>query len=67
MDISKKSDNIFNMNETTIGKFCTFPDQTKVNLHSILDVGESQSYVCYFWENIPQSLWVPNEFISNEI
>jgi hypothetical protein len=47
-------------------KYCTFPDQTKVELHSILDTNETQSYICYYCDSIPQTLWVPNEFIAND-
>jgi hypothetical protein len=51
---------------TVINKFCNFPDGTKIQLHSILDVAESQSYICYYCDNIPQTLWVPNDFITQE-
>ena len=49
-----------------INKFCEFPDGTKIQLHSILDVTDNQSYICYYDENLPQTLWVPNDFLSND-
>jgi hypothetical protein len=51
------------MNKTTINKFCVFPDETKVQLHSILDVSDTHTQVCYYWENLAQILWVPNDFV----
>lgn len=47
-------------------KYCTFPDNTKIKIHSILDTNETQTYICYLWENISQTLWVPSEFISEQ-
>jgi|LakMenE01Jun11ns_1017448.scaffolds.fasta_scaffold9891178_3 hypothetical protein len=47
-------------------KYCTFPDQTKFQVHSILDKDESHTYICYYYENIQQILWVPNDFLSND-
>ena len=47
-------------------KYCVFPDETKIELHSILDVTDTQTYICYYDENIPQTLWVPNDFLSND-
>lgn len=46
--------------------YCTFPDETKIELHSILDTNDTQTYICYYEENLPQILWVPNEFIVKE-
>lgn len=48
-------------------KYCIFPDQSKFEIHSILDVNENQTYIVYYEENIPQMLWVPNEFINNDL
>jgi len=50
----------------TMKKYCTFPDETKVELHSILDVTDTQTYICYYDENLPQNIWVPNDFLSND-
>jgi len=47
-------------------KYCTFPDQSKFEIHSILDVTETQTYICYYDENIAQVLWVTNDFITND-
>jgi hypothetical protein len=47
-------------------KYCTFPDETKIEVHSILDYDDIQTYICYYHEEIPQILWVPNDFISSE-
>jgi hypothetical protein len=47
-------------------KYCTFPDETKIELHSILDVTDIQTCICYYCENIPQTLWVPSDFITND-
>lgn len=47
-------------------KYCTFPDQTKVEIHSILDTSESQTCIAYNDDNLPQILWVPNEYIGND-
>jgi len=49
-----------------INKSCEFPDGTKIQLHSILDVNETQTQICYYSDNLPQILWVPNDFISND-
>ncbi len=46
--------------------YCTFPDQTKVEIHSILYVTDTQTNICYYEENIPQTLWIPNEFLNND-
>ena len=46
--------------------YCTFPDETKIELHSILDTNDTQTYICYYEENLPQTLWVPNVFIVKE-
>jgi hypothetical protein len=45
-------------------KTCEFPDGTVIELHSILDVTETHSYICYYWENILQTVWVPNTFLK---
>lgn len=47
-------------------KYCTFPDETKIELHSILDVTDTHTCICYYDENISQILWVPNDFIVND-
>lgn len=51
---------------STIGKKITFPDATEFPVHSIFDVGENYTQVCYFNDNLPQILWVPNHFITND-
>jgi hypothetical protein len=47
-------------------KYCTFPDETKIKLHSILDVTETHTYICYYDEKLSQVLWVPNNFLVND-
>ena len=54
------------MSNTLIKKYCVFPDQSKIQLHSILDTNDTQTLICYHNENEPQILWVPNDFITNE-
>jgi hypothetical protein len=51
-----------------IKKYCTFPDQTKVKITSILDVSETYTCIAYDDgdENLPQILWVPNDSITND-
>jgi hypothetical protein len=49
-----------------INKFCEFPDATKFQIHSILDVTDTHTHICYYDENLPQILWVPNDFLSND-
>lgn len=44
-------------------KYCIFPDQSKVEIQSILDVSGDQTCICYISEELPQVLWVPNDFI----
>lgn len=47
-------------------KYCVFPDQSKIKIHSIPDVFENQSYIVYYDEGLIQTLWVPNEFLVEE-
>lgn len=47
-------------------KYCTFPDQTKVQVHSILEVSDNQTCISYYEENIPQILWIPTDFLVND-
>lgn len=47
-------------------KYCTFPDQTKVEISSILNLDDTHTYICYYYENIAQVLWVRNDFITND-
>jgi hypothetical protein len=47
-------------------KCCIFPDQTKIEIHSILYVTENQTHICYYDENLPQVLWIPNDFLVND-
>jgi hypothetical protein len=47
-------------------KYCTFPDQSKFEINSILDVRENQTCIAYYDENILQILWVSNDFIVKE-
>lgn len=47
-------------------KYCLFPDQTKVEIQSIFDVSEGYTNICYISEELPQVLWVPNDFVINE-
>lgn len=47
-------------------KYCVFPDQSKFELHSILDVSETHTCIAYYDDNLPQILWVPNDFITND-
>ena len=42
---------------------CVFPDQSKVEVYSILDRVGDQTCISYFNEEAPQILWVPNDFI----
>ncbi len=44
-------------------KVCRFPDDSRFIIESILDTNETQTYVCYSWDDIVQKLWVPNDFI----
>jgi hypothetical protein len=46
--------------------YCTFPDQTKIEIHSILYVTDTHTHIRYYDENLPQILWVPNDFINND-
>jgi hypothetical protein len=55
-----------NMKTSTIGKKCTFPDFSSFPIHSIFDVTEDYSMICYFNEGMAQVIWVPNSFISND-
>jgi hypothetical protein len=45
---------------------CVFPDQSKVEVHSILDRVGDQTCISYFHEEVPQILWVPNDFIVSD-
>ena len=45
-------------------KTCEFPDGTVIQLYSILDVTETQTCISYYWESIPQTVWVPNDFLK---
>ena len=47
-------------------KYCVFPDQSKFEINSILDTSESYTCIAYYDDNLPQILWVPNDFISND-
>lgn len=47
-------------------KYCIFPDETEIELDSILDQTDIQTYISYCDEGIPQMLWVPNEFVSSK-
>jgi hypothetical protein len=49
-----------------IGKTITFPDSSSFPVHSIFDVWENQTQVCYIDDNLPQILWVPNNYITND-
>ena len=53
-------------NSVSIGKKVTFPDSTAFPIHSIFDVCEGYTQVCYFDTDLPQILWVPNDFITND-
>jgi hypothetical protein len=53
-------------NIANIGKKVTFPDSTTFPIHSIFDVFEGYTQVCYFDSELPQILWVPNDFITND-
>jgi hypothetical protein len=45
-------------------KKVSFPDGTEFPIKAIFDVGEGYTQVLYFDENLPQILWVPNEFVN---
>lgn len=45
---------------------CVFPDQSKFEVHSILDRVGDQTCISYFSEEVPQILWVPNDFIISD-
>lgn len=48
-------------------KYCIFPDQSQFELHSVLDVCETQTCIAYIDEEAgTQILWVPNEFIVTQ-
>jgi hypothetical protein len=51
---------------TNIGKKVTFPDNSTFPIQSIFDVCEGYTQVCYLNCEIPQIVWVPNEFITND-
>jgi len=45
-------------------KICrTFPDETRIEV-DVLEVAETQTKICYYYENALQTLWVPNNFIK---
>ena len=47
-------------------KYCIFPDQTTVEIQLVLDVTDTHTYIFYLQDNIPQILWVPNDFIIKQ-
>lgn len=51
---------------TSIGKKIIFPDNSSFAIHSIFDVCEGYTQVCYLDCEVPQVVWVPNEFITND-
>lgn len=58
--------NLASLTSNKIGKKCTFPDLTAFPIHAIFDVNAASTLVCYYNEETPQIVWVPNEFISND-
>lgn len=49
-----------------IGKKVTFPDQSSFPIQSIFDVWEGYTQICYMDSDLPQILWVPNDFIKQD-
>jgi hypothetical protein len=43
--------------------YCTFPDETRIEV-DVLEVTNTQTKICYYYEHINQTLWVPNDFIK---
>jgi hypothetical protein len=43
--------------------YCTFPDKTRIEV-DVLEIAKTQTKICYYDENINQTLWVPNDFVK---
>ena len=43
--------------------YCTFPDETHIEV-DVLEITNTQTKICYYYEDINQTLWVPNDFIK---
>jgi len=49
-----------------ISKKVTFPDQSSFPIQSIFDAWEGYTQICYMDSDLPQILWVPNDFINQD-
>lgn len=45
--------------------YCTFPDLTTFKIAAVLESSNDQLLIQYFFEEIPQVIWVPKNFVHS--